>query len=59
MPIEAISGMIALRRRYNVLSVELMALTMSLYKAAVTPLKLMLRDNASGLLAGKLFMHKT
>ncbi|MFS7923002.1 hypothetical protein Hanom_Chr03g00255681 [Helianthus anomalus] len=41
------------------LSCELISVAMRLYKAAVRPLKLMLRDSASGELFGKFLMHKT
>ena len=48
-----------LRRRYRVSSLELMAFAMRLYRAALAPLKLTLRDNAIGLFAEKCLMHNT
>ena len=40
-------------------SLGFIALAMRVYMAAVTPLKLMVRDSASDLLTGKFRMHNT
>jgi hypothetical protein len=38
---------------------EIIAFAMRVYKAALTPLKLMLKDNASERLVVKFFIHNT
>lgn len=56
---DVIRGMMALRRRYNLLSCGSMELAMRLYIEALTPLKLILRERASALFAGKFLMQRT
>lgn len=52
-------GINALRRRYRSLDDESNDLAARLYKAALTPLKLTVRDIAKGRLAGKFLMQRT
>lgn len=52
-------GMIALRRRYNLVDEGFSDFAARLYNAALTPLKLTVRARASGRVQGKFFMQST
>lgn len=56
---ETMSGIRAFKRRYSSGEAGLIALYARVYKAALTPLKLTVRERASDLFAGKLLMQST
>ena len=54
-----IRGTSAFRKRYKLASPGSIALAIRVYRAALTPLKLTIKDSASARWAGKFWMHET